>query len=315
MTNVVVTGASGFLGQHLMARLRSLGYDPYGVSSQAYDLRREAHIEALFKHVGKVDVLYHLAAIVGGIGANSAHPGLFFYDNMKMGLNIVHAAMAHGVGKVVVVGTTCSYPKFAPIPFREHSLFDGYPEETNAPYGIAKRALYTMLKAYQDEYGLRFAYLIPTNLYGPGDKFDDATSHVIPALIKKCLQAKCDNAPEIEVWGTGRATRDFLYVEDCAEAIALAGENYDNHQPLNLGSGNEISIDVLIDLIMKATGYKGRIRYDASKPDGQPRRKLDTKAAKAALGWEAATGLKDGLKRTVKWYEYSLSPVINTPSP
>lgn len=294
----IVTGGNGFLGRHLVGLLDN----PYVVSSKAYDLRREAHIEALFKHTGKVDTLYHLAAVVGGIGANRLHPGVFFHDNMKMGMNVIHAAMVHGVKKVVFVGTTCSYPKLTPIPFREHSLFDGYPEETNAPYGIAKRALYVMLKAYQDEYGLRFAYLVPTNLYGPGDNFDDSSSHVIPALIKKCLQAKADNAPEIEVWGTGRATRDFLYVGDAARAIATAGMDYDNPAPLNLGSGHEVSIAALVDLIQRATGFKGKVRYDDSKPDGQPRRCLDISQAKHALGWQPGINLAEGLKKTVDWY-------------
>lgn len=273
--------------------------DAYPVSSKAYDLRREAHIEALFKHTGKVNILYHLAATVGGIGANRLHPGLFFYENMKMGLNLIHAAMRHNVDKFVMVGTTCSYPKFAPIPFREHSLFDGYPEETNAPYGIAKRALYTMLKAYQDEYGLRFAYVIPTNLYGPGDNFDDSTSHVIPALIKKCLSGQ----DEIEIWGTGRATRDFLYVEDAARAIKLAGDIYDRPEPLNIGSGDEIRIDTLLHFIVQNTKFCGKIKYDGSKPDGQPRRALNINAAKDALGWQPEMSLKDGLRRTVEWYK------------
>lgn len=297
----IVTGGNGFLGQHLAPLLDN----PYVIPSQAYDLRREAHVEALFKHTGKVDTLYHLAAVVGGIGANRLHPGVFFYDNMRMGLNVIHAAMVHGVRKVVFVGTTCSYPKLTPIPFREHSLFDGYPEETNAPYGIAKRALYVMLKAYQDEYGLRFAYLVPTNLYGPGDNFDDASSHVIPALIKKCIVARDTGVKEIEVWGSGRATRDFLYVGDAARAIALAGANYDNPIPLNLGSGHEINIGALVHLIQQVTGYKGAVRYNTSKPDGQPRRCLDSSAAKHSLGWRPEIELKEGLKRTVGWYESS----------
>lgn len=305
----VITGARGFVGSHLSSLLPNA----YGVSSSAYDLRRPAHIEALFKHAGKVDTLYHLAALVGGIGANATHPARFFYDNMIMGVQLVHAAYLHGVSKFVCVGTTCSYPKFSPIPFKEFNLFDGYPEETNAPYGIAKRSLLVMLQAYQQEYGLRFAYVIPTNLYGPGDNFEDSTSHVIPALIKKCLKAKAENAPSIEVWGTGKASRDFLYVEDAAQAIKLAGKNYDRPEPLNLGSGEEVRIDTLVYLIKEITGYTGKTVWNTSNPDGQPRRCLDTKAARQALGWQAETKLRDGLEKTVKWYESLLLPATNTP--
>lgn len=302
--NIVVTGSNGFLGCHLMRKLQEQGYEPYGVRSTNYDLRCEQDVINLFEHVGKVDVLFHLAALVGGIGANRLHPGLFFYENMQIGVNVIHQAMLHKVGKVVMVGTTCSYPKFAPVPFCEHSLFDGYPEETNAPYGITKRALLVMLQAYQQEYGLRFAYLIPTNMFGPGDKFDDATSHVIPALIKKCLQARENNEPSVEVWGTGKASRDFVYVEDVAAALILAMERYDRPEPLNLGSGQEIRIDTLVYLIKQATGYEGKTMWDTSKPDGQPRRCLDTKAAKNALGWKATTDLQIGLAKTVEWYGY-----------
>ncbi len=296
---IICTGSNGFLGRHLVEELRQSGRDLFLVSSSQYDLRFESQVDELFQHVGQVDTVYHLAALVGGIGANQLHPARFFYENMKMGINVIHYSMLNQVKKIVVVGTTCSYPKFAPIPFREHSLFDGYPEGTNAPYGIAKRALWTMLKAYQDEYGLRFAYVIPTNLYGEGDNFDDNTSHVIPALIKKCLLGK----DEIEVWGTGKATRDFFYVKDAAKAIRLAGEKYDRFEPLNLGSGHEVSIGLLLHWICKATGYEGKIRQDTSKPDGQPRRCLDTSQAKNALGWEAETKLQDGLKATVEWYK------------
>jgi nucleoside-diphosphate-sugar epimerase len=273
--------------------------DAYAVSSKAYDLRRDDHIQALFKHVGKVDTLYHLAATVGGIGANRLHPGTFFYDNMKMGLNLIHAAMIHNVGKVVMVGTTCSYPKFTPVPFLERCLFDGYPEETNAPYGIAKRALYAMLKAYQDEYNLRFAFIIPTNLYGPGDNFGENTSHVIPALIRKCLS----NQDEIEVWGTGTVTRDFLYVEDAARAIKLAGDVYDRPEPLNVGTGHEVRIDTVLHFIVQITEFCGKIRYDKTKLDGQPRRALNIDNARDVLGWQPETKLQDGLRKTIEWYK------------
>lgn len=299
MTKIVVTGATGFLGAHLCKLLDN----PFQVSSWDYDLRRQAHIDKLFKDVGSVDILYHLAAVVGGIGANRLHPGVFFYDNMRMGLNVIEACRVHNVKKIVMIGTTCSYSKFCSIPFKERDLFDGMPEETNAPYGIAKRALYMMLKAYRDEYGMRFAYLVPTNLYGPGDNFDDSTSHVIPALIKKFVKAKKKNAKQVEVWGSGNATRDFLYVEDAARAIKLAGENYDRPEPLNIGSGNEVRISTLAYFIRELTGFEGKIVYDTSKPDGQPRRCLDSSNAKHALGWQAEIGLKEGLRRTIEWYK------------
>lgn len=300
---IVVTGSAGFLGQHLMTQLQAQGHTPFGPLSQGYDLRRPAHIDALFKHTGPVDILYHLAATVGGIGANRLHPGKFFYDNMLMGLNIIHACKRYEVGKIVFVGTTCSYPKFANIPFSESSLFDGYPEESNAAYGIAKRALLTMLRAYRDEYGLKFAYLIPTNLYGPGDSFDEGTSHVIPALIRKCIEAKEKKKERINVWGTGRQTRDFVYVEDVAKALVLAGEKYDRPDPLNLGSGQELQIGALLHFVQQACDYQCRVEYDTSKPDGQPRRVLDTKGARWALGWKAETSLKEGLKKTVEHYQ------------
>jgi nucleoside-diphosphate-sugar epimerase len=299
---IICTGSSGFLGKHLVNRLQQTGQDLFLVSSSQYDLRDEAQVKRLFEHAGQIDTVYHLAALVGGIGANQLHPARFFYENMRIGMNVVHHSML-AQAKVVCVGSTCSYPKFAPTPFREHALFDGYPEETNAPYGIAKRALWTMLKAYQDEHGLRFAYVIPTNLYGEGDNFDDNTSHVIPALIKKCLNA----TDSIEVWGTGRATRDFLYVKDAAEGIALAGEKFDSFEPLNLGSGQEISISLLLHWICKATGFDGEIRFDTSKPDGQPRRCLSSANAATALGWKAETKLWDGLKATVEWYKNELT--------
>lgn len=294
---VVITGAEGFLGRHLACRLP----DAYRVSRRAYDLRQVDHVRALFKHTGPPDVLYHLAARVGGIGANRAQPGQFFYDNMAMGLNVIHQALEAGVKKVIMVGTTCSYPKFCPVPFREDGLFSGYPEETNAPIGIAKRALYTMLKAYREQYGLKFVYLIPTNMYGPGDSFNDARSHVIPALIKKCVQAREEDRPHVVVWGTGQATRDFVYVEDVADALVLAMEAEDP-EPINIGSGREVSIAGLTKMIKEATGYGGKIKYDKSKPDGQPRRCLDTRRAGEILNWQAITPLAEGLRETVRWY-------------
>jgi len=297
---VIVTGGAGFLGSHLVRKLGDR--DIFVPRSSNYDLRYAEDAERMFKDTGPVDVLFHLAATVGGIGANRHHPGKFFYDNMLMSLNVIHQAMLHKVGKVIFVGTTCSYPKFAPIPFSEFSLFDGYPEETNAPYGIAKRAALVMLQAYEAEYGLKFNYLIPTNLYGPGDNFDDSSSHVIPALIKKCLRAKALGEESITIWGTGRPTRDFVYVEDVADALVLAMDNYHRPDPLNLGSGEEVQINSLVHFIQKATGFEGRIEYDKSQPDGQPRRKLNIKEAKWALGWTATTSLKAGLEKTVEWY-------------
>lgn len=299
--NIVVTGATGFLGRHLMERLP----EAYGVSSRACDLRQVDHVEALFKHTGPPDVLFHLAARVGGIGANRSRPGQFFYDNMLMGLNVIHKAMEVGVGRLIMVGTTCSYPKYTLVPFRARDLFNGYPEETNAPIGIAKRALYTMLRAYRQQYGLDFVYLIPTNLYGPGDNFDDDSSHVIPALIKKCLQAKIEGRAEVEVWGTGAATRDFVYVEDVADALVLAMDA-SARVPVNLGSGREISIAALARLIAETVGYEGLIKYDRSKPDGQPRRCLDTGGAARVLDWQASTSLEGGLRETVEWYQREL---------
>lgn len=297
---VIITGGAGFLGSHLVSKLD--GRDIFIPRSSNYDLRYMEDTERLFKDAGPVDVLFHLAATVGGIGANRHHPGKFFYDNMLMSLNVIHQAMRHKVGKIIFVGTTCSYPKFAPIPFNEFNLFDGFPEETNAPYGIAKRAALVMLQAYEAEYGLKFNYLIPTNLYGPGDNFDDSSSHVIPALIKKCLAAKAEGADHITVWGTGRPTRDFVYIEDVADALVLAMDNYHRSEPLNLGSGEEVQINTLAYFIQQATGFNGTVEYDKSQPDGQPRRKLNTKEAKWAIGWTATTSLREGLQKTVEWY-------------
>jgi nucleoside-diphosphate-sugar epimerase len=294
---VIVTGGSGFLGSHLVSQLGDRKI--FVPRSNKYDLRYEADAKRMFSDAGKVDIVFHLAATVGGIGANRLHPGKFFYDNMLMSINIIHQASIANVKKLVFVGTTCSYPKFVHIPFNEFSLFDGFPEETNAPYGIAKRAALVMLQAYRAEYGLNFNYIIPTNLYGPGDNFDDGSSHVIPALIKKCLRAKAQGDKSIVVWGTGTASRDFVYVEDAAKALILAMERYERSEPLNLGSGDEVKISTLIYLIKKATGYNGAIEYDTSKPDGQPRRCLNTRETKKAIDWTATTDLKEGLQKTV----------------
>lgn len=299
--NIVITGSEGFLGKHLVEKLQDDGYGPFRVPSQIYDLRTRAGVDALFAHAGEVDILYHLAALIGGIGANRANPGRFFYDNMMMGLNVIEAARQHWVKRIIVVGTTCGYPKFCSIPFIERDLFNGYPEETNAPYGIAKRALLTMLEAYRQEYALNYVYAIPTNLFGPGDDFEDETSHVIPALIKKCLTAKEAGDSSITVWGGGTASRDFVYVEDVAEALVKMMDCSPN-VVMNLGSGQEVKISRLVEIIKFVTGFTGKTRWDDSKPDGQPRRRLETSAAKRLIDWEATTGLEEGIKKTVEWY-------------
>jgi len=296
LNKIIVTGGTGFLGKHTTKELQDKGYNPIALGSNDYDLTLPVQTQAMFEDL-QPGYVFHLAASVGGIGANKNHPGSFFYNNMTMGLNVIHQAMRYNVKKIIFVGTTCSYPKFAPTPFNEHSLYDGYPEGTNAPYGIAKRALLTMLKAYQDEYNLRYAYLIPTNMYGPGDNFNPETSHVIPALIKKCLSGQ----DEIEVWGTGKATRDFIYVSDVAKALVLAMGNYDRPEPLNIGSSNEIKIDTLLHWVMQKTGFCGKIKYDTSKPDGQPRRVLNTKAIKSAFNWQPEVDLQEGLQKTIDW--------------
>jgi GDP-L-fucose synthase len=248
------------------------------------------------------DIVIHLAAVVGGIGANRENPGRFFYDNLMMGAQLIEQARLHGVAKLVAVGTVCSYPKFAPVPFREEDLWNGYPEETNAPYGLAKKMLLVQSQAYRQQYGFNSIFLLPVNLYGPGDNFDPKSSHVIPALIKKCVDAPEAGLDEIVVWGTGSATREFLYVEDAAEAIVLAAERYDGAEPVNLGAGLEISIRDLVTLIAKLTSFKGRIVWDASKPDGQPRRMLDTSRAATSFGFVAKTSFEEGLRRTIDSY-------------
>lgn len=295
---IIITGGTGFLGQHLTALLQKRGYNPIALGSDDYNLLDNRQTQAMFDDLNP-DYIFHLAATVGGIGANRNHPASFFYNNMTMGMNVIHEASRHIVNKLIVIGTTCSYPKFTPKPFNEYSLFDGYPEETNAPYGIAKRALLTMLRAYREEHDLHFNYLIPTNIYGPGDNFDDSASHVIPALIKKCLSEE----PILKIWGTGKPTRDFIYVTDVAKALVLAMENYARPEPLNIGSGHEISIDTLLHFLVQKTRFCGKIQYDLSKPDGQPRRVLNIRAIKNALGWEPEVNLQDGLQMTIDWYK------------
>jgi len=299
----VVTGGAGFLGRVVVERLRARGGEPPIVPRSCdYDLRRADQARRLVEDA-RPDVLVHLAAVVGGIGANRENPGRFFHDNLAMGLHVIEACRLGGVSKIVCAGTVCSYPKHTPVPFREEDLWAGYPEETNAPYGVAKKALLVALQAYHAQYGLRSTYLIPANLYGPGDEFDPQRSHVIPALVRKCVLARASGARTVEVWGTGRATREFLYVDDCAEAIGLAVERDVAPEPINLGTGQEIAIADLVRRIAAIVGFEGELVFDASQPDGQPRRCLDTSRACERLGWVARTPLEEGLARTVRWFE------------
>jgi GDP-L-fucose synthase len=303
---VVVSGGHGFLGSFVVERLRTAGCREIIVPrSRDYDLREKSEALRLYKDA-RPDTFIHLAAVVGGIGANRANPGRFFYENAAMGLHVIEAARIVGLEKFVCAGTICSYPKFTPVPFREENFWNGYPEETNAPYGLAKKILLVQLQAYREQYGLNGIYLTPVNLYGPHDNFDLDSSHVIPALIRKCFEGKQSHATEIVAWGTGNATREFLYVEDAAEAIVLAAEKYRKPDPVNLGSGEEISIRELLEQIRSLTGFEGAIRWDATKPDGQPRRCLDTSRAQAEFGWRAKTSLRQGLEQTFAWYANQL---------
>lgn len=300
--NVVVTGGAGFLGSHLCDLLRKRKCEPFIVRSRDYDLRYLEGVSRLFHDAGAVDVLFHLAATVGGIGLNEEHPGLLLYENLVMGVHLVEQARLNGIKKFVCVGTVCAYPRSSYV-LREETLWDGYPDPTNAPYGLAKKMLLVQLQAYRREYGFNGIYLLPTNLYGPEDNFDLKTCHVIPALIRKCIEAREGGADRVVAWGTGKPTRDFLYVEDAAEALTLAAEKYDRPEPLNLGSGQGIRIDALLHYVQIATDFQGRVEWDTSKPDGQPQRVLDSSRAKRAIGWKAMTPLLDGLRRTVEWYE------------
>jgi len=299
---ICVTGGAGFLGQHLVRNLQSKGaQDIFIPRYPEYDLVKSEDIARMLTDA-QPDIIIHLAAHVGGIGANLARPAEFFYDNLMMGVQLMHQAWQRGVEKVVALGTICAYPKFTPIPFKEEHLWDGYPEETNAPYGLAKKMLLVQSQAYRQQYGFNSIFLLPVNLYGPGDNFDLASSHVIPALIRKCIEAKEQGADEIVAWGDGSPTREFLYVEDAAEGIALATQYYNRSDPVNLGSNFEISIKDLTELIARLTGFEGRVRWDTSKPNGQPRRKLDTTRAKEYFGFSAKTNFEDGLRKTIDWY-------------
>lgn len=299
---VCVTGGAGFLGTHLIEKLKAHGAkDIFVPTYPQYDLVREADILRMIDDA-KPDVIIHLAAKVGGIGANREKPGEFFYDNLMMGVQLIHHAWQKDVSKFVAIGTICAYPKYTPIPFKEEDLWNGYPEETNAPYGLAKKMLLVQSQSYREQYGYNSIFLLPVNLYGPGDNFNPASSHVIPALIRKCLEAKEQNASEIVAWGDGSPTREFIYVDDAAEGITLATLRYNSSDPVNIGSNFEISIKDLTELIARLTGFEGEIRWDTGKPNGQPRRKLDTSRAKERFGFEAKTNFEAGLRRTIEWY-------------
>jgi GDP-L-fucose synthase len=299
---VLVTGGTGFLGGHLVKRLNAMRCEQVAAPpSREYDLRDHADIVRMYRDT-KPTLVIHLAAIVGGIGANRERPGEFFYDNLMMGAQLLHEAWKADIPKFVGIGTVCAYPKFAPVPFKEDDLWNGYPEETNAPYGLAKKMLLVQSQAYRDQYGYNSIFLLPVNLYGPGDNFDPRSSHVIPALIRKCVDAVERGADQIEVWGDGSATREFLYVDDAAEGIMLASERYNSSDPVNLGSGTEISIKDLVDKVAAAVGFKGRIVWDVTKPNGQPRRKLDTRRAEERFAFQAHTSFDRGLPLTVESY-------------
>jgi GDP-L-fucose synthase len=298
----LVTGGAGFLGSHLVERLEEEGHDVVAARRRDYDLTRRDDAERLFRDADP-ELVFHLAAEVGGIGANRANPGRYWYANLMMGAHVVELSRLHDVRKLVIAGTVCAYPKLTPVPFREEELWNGYPEETNAPYGVAKKMLLVQGQAYRQQYGFDVIHLIPVNLYGPGDNFDPASSHVIPALIKKAVDARDAGHAYIEVWGTGSASREFLYVDDAAEGIVLGAERYNGAEPVNLGVGREITIRELVELIVRLTGFHGDVRWDASKPDGQPRRALDTSRAHELFDFEANTSFEDGLRRTIAWYE------------
>jgi GDP-L-fucose synthase len=299
---ILLTGGAGFLGSKVRERLEASGAAEVFVPRRAeYDLTDSAAVARAYDDA-RPDTVVHLAAEVGGIGANRDNPGRYFFANMAMGLHLIEEARRRGTDKFVQVGTVCSYPKHTPVPFSEDELWNGYPEETNAPYGVAKKALLVMMQAYRDQYGLNGAYLMPVNLYGPGDNFDLESSHVIPALIRKCEEARVAGRDEVVCWGTGSASREFLYVDDCADAIVAATERYDEPEPINIGAHSEIKIRELTELIARLTGFEGELVWDSSKPDGQPRRCLDTSRATELLGFTASTSLEEGLRQTIDWY-------------
>jgi GDP-L-fucose synthase len=310
---VCVTGGAGFLGSYILEKLRQRGAAEIFVPLiEEYDLVQRTEILRVLDRA-RPDVILHLAAHVGGIGANRLHPAEFFYDNLMMGVQLMHEAWKRGVEKFIALGTVCSYPKFTPVPFREDDLWNGYPEETNAPYGLAKKMMLVQSQSYRQQYGFNSIFLVPVNLYGPRDNFNLETSHVIPALIRKCIEAQERGEDEIVVWGDGSPTREFLYAADAAEGILLAAEHYNDSQPVNLGSGREIRIKDLAEMIVRLTGFQGRLVWDTTKPNGQPRRALDTSRAEALFGFRAQTPFEDGLRNTIEWYRASRQgrPAVN----
>jgi GDP-L-fucose synthase len=311
---VVVTGGAGFLGSYVTEGLRKRGCKNIFVPKiEEYDLVKSDDINRMYKDM-RPDTVIHLAAVVGGIGANRRHPGEFFYKNLMMGVQLIEQARLHNIEKFVAIGTVCAYPKFTPVPFKEEDLWNGYPEETNAPYGLAKKMLLVQSQAYRQEYGFNSIFLLPVNLYGPGDNFDPGSSHVIPALIKKCVDAIESAADHIVCWGTGKVSREFIYAADAAEGILLATEHYNGSEPVNIGAGFEITIKELVEKITGLTGFKGQIRWDSSKPDGQPRRRLDVSKAKKYFGFEAKTSFDQGLKATIEWYKANRKQLQGTQS-
>lgn len=304
---IVVTGGAGFLGGYILEGLRKRGCEDILVPKiEDYDLVNLEDVMRMYDNM-KPDIVIHLAAVVGGIGANREHPGEFFYKNLMMGVQLIEQGRVRAIEKFVAIGTICAYPKFTPVPFKEAELWNGYPEETNAPYGLAKKMLLVQSQAYRAEYGFNSIFLLPVNLYGPGDNFDPASSHVIPALIKKCADAIETGADHIDCWGTGRVSREFIYAADAAEGILLATEHYNGDEPVNIGAGFEITIKDLAEKIAELTGFEGELRWDSSKPDGQPRRCLDTSRAKEYFGFEARTDFDEGLEATIKWYREQLA--------
>ena len=300
---VTVTGGTGFLGKYVVEKLEGRGCrDIFLPRSRDYNLVDNDAVKKLYRDA-RPDIIIHLAAVVGGIGANRENPGKFFYDNLMMGVQMIEQGRLSNIEKFLALGTVCAYPKFTPVPFKEESIWDGYPEETNAPYGLAKKMLLVQSQSYRQQYGFNSIFLLPANLYGPGDNFDPGSSHVIPALIKKAFDAKDSGENRIVVWGTGKATREFLYVEDAAEGVVLAAEKYNKSEPVNLGAGFEISIRELVEQICELSGFDGKLEWDTAQPDGQPRRMLDTTKAKKEFGFTAKTNLKDGLKKTIEWYK------------
>jgi GDP-L-fucose synthase len=301
---VTVTGGAGFLGRYVTEKLRACGHgiEVFVPRSRDYNLIEKPDILRMLDD-SRPDLVIHLAAVLGGIGHNQKNPGTFFYDNLMMGTQLIEQSRLRGVKKFVAVGTVCAYPKFTPVPFREDDLWNGYPEETNAPYGLAKKMMLVQSQAYRQQYGFNSIFLLPANLYGPADNFDLETSHVVPALIRKCVEARGSGTPFIEVWGSGNASREFLYVEDCAEGIVKAAALYNDRDPVNLGGESEVTIRQLVDIIVRLTGFEGQIKWQSDKPDGQPRRQIDTQRAVERFGFRARTSLEEGLRRTIDWYE------------